>query len=112
MAAIPRDEEASSVPACRWRLRSRSPIRSRAALNLAHGSERFFLEMRSKRSRRPAVERLRNRRNMLGSISTATTRDVDQPSPCEVAQITGHVLRAKIEPGLRKRIRQTGVGIA
>src|SRR5579871_4661238 len=49
---------------------------------------------------------------MLGGISATSARNVDQSSPRELSQITGHVLRAKVEASLGKRIRQPGIGVA
>ena len=55
-------------------------------------------DMRPKLSRRLAVERFRDRCDVLGSISTAATRDVDQASACKLGKITSHILRTEIKP--------------
>ena len=45
----------------------------------------------AERARGLMLKRLRDGRDVLGSVSTAAAGDVDQSSPCKVAQITGHV---------------------
>src|SRR5271169_2980508 len=107
MVAIPRDGVASPS----WVRRPRCPTRSRSTFNLALASEGFLDGLRPPLSRRLAFERFRDSRYVLGSISTAATCDVDQPSPCKVTQILSHVLRPQIEAGFRQRIRQTGIGV-
>src|SRR5437660_6064558 len=109
MAAILRDEAASPA----WpRPRSRYPSRSRSTLYLALRGVGSLNERRPPLSRRPSLERFGDSRDVLGRVAAATAGNVDQPSPCEVAQKTGHVLRPQIEPGFRQRIRQAGIWVA
>src|ERR1035438_1592189 len=106
MVAIPR----AGVASPSWaRPRSRCRTRSRPTLNLGLAGEGLLGGLRPPLSRRLAFERFRDSRDVFGSISTAASGDVDQPSACEVAQITGHVLRTQIEAGFRQRIRQAGL---
>src|ERR1700721_3556106 len=114
MAATPKDGAASPS----W-VGSSQPRRtgSRSTLNpglpsLGLASEGLLGGLRTPVSRRPTFDRLGNSCDVLGSISTAAARDVDQASPCKVSQITSHVLRTQIEAGFRQRIRQSGIGEA
>src|SRR3954468_12593814 len=97
MAASPRGEEASTLT--RWH--RRSLMRSRSAPNLAWASERRFLELRPKFSRRLTFERFRDCRDVLGSVSATAAGNIDQPSVCKLRQIARHVLRPQIEACLR-----------
>src|ERR1700730_1729033 len=107
MAVNPRDEAASSPwPRAQWCWRECS----RFALALEGVG--FGRMLSPALSRRLAFERFGNRRDVLGRVAAATAGNVNQPCPCEVAQITGHVLRSQIETGFRQRIRQTGVWVA
>src|ERR1700680_5174113 len=99
MAAIPTDGVVSSSwarPRSRYRTRSRSP------LNLV--VEGFLCGLRPPLSRRQTFERFGDSRDMLGRVAAASAGNVDQPRPCKIAQIAGHVLRPQIEPCLRQRI--------
>src|SRR5882724_13302549 len=98
MAEIPRDEAASSEWA---QPRSRYPTRSRSTLYLALAGVGSLNERRPPLSRRPALERFGDSRDVLGRVAAAAAGNVDQPSPCEVASITGHVLCPQIDPGFR-----------
>src|ERR1700746_1823839 len=100
MAAIPKDGGAlpSSAEA-----RLRCLIRSRGTLDLVGVG--FFRVCRAPLARRLAFECVGDRPDVLRRISATAAGDVDQPSPCKVAQITCHVLRPKIEASFRKRIR-------
>src|ERR1700730_16783829 len=107
MAAIPRDGVSSSSWARpRWRYQTRS----RSTLNLV--GEGFLSGLRSPLSRRLAFERFGDSRDVLGCVAAAPAGNIDQPRPCKVAQIAGHVLRPQIEPGFRQGVRQTGVRVA
>ena len=90
------------------RLRLRG-VRHRLALSRTLGCS---IGRRPQLPRRLAFERFGDRRDVLGRVAAAAAGNIDQPSSRKVAQITGHVLRAQIEPGRRKRIRQTGIRIA
>src|SRR5208337_4963775 len=60
-------------------------------------------------SRRQAFESFRNRCNVLGGIAAAAAGNINEPCPCKIAEITGHVVRPQIESGFGKRIWQTGI---
>src|SRR3954447_1477570 len=97
MAANQRGEEASTSTPRRWS----SPMRSRSTLNLVRANERCFGELRANFSRRLTLERFRDCRDVLGSISATAAGNVDQLSVCKLRQITRHVLRPEIEACLR-----------
>src|ERR1700694_5257301 len=107
MAAIPRDEAASCASS-----RAQMCSRKCSLLALALEGEGFGGSLSPVFSRRQAFERFGDRRDVLGRVSAATAGNVNQPSPCEVAQIPGHILRSEVEAGFRQRIRQTGVWVA
>src|SRR5438874_13069411 len=108
MAASPRDEEASTSARRRWS----SPMRSRSTLNLARPSDRYFVELRSKFSRRLTLERFRDCGDVLGSVSATAAGNIDQPAVCKLRQIARHVLGPQIEACLRQWIRQPSIGIS
>src|SRR6185312_1865544 len=95
MAANPRGEAASTSTDPRWRWRF--PMRSHSTLNLARPGERCFVELRPKFSRRFTLERFRDCRDVLGSISATAAGNVDQSTICKAGQITRHVLRPKVK---------------
>src|SRR3954451_17356111 len=97
MAASPRGGEVSTSTPRRWTSR----MRSRPTLNLVRANERGFGELRANFSRRLTLERFRDCRDVLGSISATAAGNVDQPSVCKLRQITRHVLWPKIEACLR-----------
>src|SRR5580692_1707609 len=107
MVAIPRDGVASSSWA---RLRSRYQTRSRSTLNLVGEGSRGGPG--PPLSWRLAFERFGDSRNVLGRVAAAPAGNIDQPRPCKVAQIAGHILWAQIEPGFREGIRQTRIWVA
>src|SRR6266850_7433054 len=107
MAAIPRDGVASSSWA---RPRSRCRTRSRSTLNLV--SEGFLGGLRPPPSRGLAFERFCDSRDVLGCVAAAPAGNIDQPRPCKVAKIAGHVLRPQVEPGFREGVRQAGIRVA
>src|SRR5579862_486984 len=100
MAANLRDEGASSS----WVLpRPRDQTRSRATLKL--GNEGFLDLLNSPLSWRHAFEDFGDCRDVFGRIAAATAGDVNQTCLRKLSQITGHVLRPKIETCFRQRIR-------
>src|SRR5258708_34211514 len=107
MAVNPTDEAASCAS-------SRAQLCSRecSLFALALEGVGFGTKLSPILSRRLAFERFGDRRDVLGCVSTATAGNVNQPSPREVAQIAGHILRSQIETSFRQRIRQTGVWVA
>src|SRR5260221_8563955 len=107
MAVTPRDEAALCAS-------SRAQLCSRECSLFALALEGVGLGARLSPilSRRLAFEGFGDRRDVLGRVPTATAGNVNQPSPREVAQIAGHILRSQIETGFRQRIRQTGVWVA
>src|SRR5271170_8288406 len=101
MAANPRDEAVLSS----WlRPHSRARTHSCSTRNLGLVSEGFLGGRCAPLSRRLAIERFGDCRDMLWRISAATAGNVDQSPPRKVAQISGHVLRPQVEPGFRQRI--------
>src|ERR1700747_3473977 len=107
MAAIPR----AGVVWLAWP-RARLCWRKCSLFALALEGVGFGTRLSPVLSRRLAFERFGDRRDVLGRVPTTTAGNVNQPSPREVAQIAGHILRSQIETGFRQRIRQTGVWVA
>src|SRR6202521_2520642 len=107
MAVNPTDEAAACAS-------SRAQLCSRecSLFALALEGVGFGTRLSPVLSRRLAFERFGDRRDVIGRVPTATTRNVNQTSPREVAQITGHILRSQIETGFRQRILQTGGWVA
>src|SRR5450631_1087243 len=50
--------------------------------------------------------------DMLGRVAATATGNIDQSCARKIAEVTRHVLRSKIEPGLRQRIWQARIGVA
>src|ERR1700685_712252 len=112
MAATPKDGAASPSwvgPSQPRRTGSRSTL-DPGLPSLGLASEGLLGGLRRPLSRRPTCARLGDRRDVLGSISTAAARNVDQASLCKVSQITSHVLGTQIDAGFRPLIRQSGIG--
>src|SRR5882724_9920057 len=107
MAAIPRDEEISSL----W-VWAHLCCRMRSSPSLTLDGVGVPNVYRPKLPRRRAFECFGNRRNVFGRIAAAAAGNIYQSSPREVAQIAGHVLRPQIEPGFREGIRQASVRVA
>src|ERR1700752_1943748 len=108
MAATRRGEEASTSTSSRWHY----PVGSRTTPNLARKRGDYFAELSPKFSRSFALERFRDCRNVLGSVSATAAGNVDQSAVCNLRQITRHVWRPEIEACFRKRIRQTSIGVS
>src|SRR5271169_3587544 len=96
------------------RMRATSPDSracSSAALALDDKGFFFRLRLRAPFARGQSLQRLGDGRDVLGRISATTAGNVDEARAREIAQVTGHVVWAQIESGLRERIRQTGVRV-
>src|ERR1019366_80666 len=87
-------------------------LSSKLSLRPCSGGVGSHSKIRPPLSRRQAFERFGDGRNVLRCVTAATAGNIDQSSPCEIAQIASHVLRPQIESGFRQGVGQTCIRIA